>query len=303
VIAAAALCPWPPVLAAELTGPDPVIDRLRDACARAVRRLVQVSPELIAVIGPARQTRAWDPDSRLDLSVFAPARSRAGDPALPPSLGLGVLLLEAAGYTGRRVLQAVAEEEPPDACAELGASIGRSGVRAGLLVMGDGSARRSERAPGHLDARAAAFDASTERAFRSADFDALLAISPGLARELMATGRPAWQVLAGALRGAELTSDVLYSDDPFGVAYLVAVLESRPVLSGLGYGLRLRQLAASLCDASQSASAETFGGLRTGWPARRGSAPGAVRPRAPGPARQRGTGGPARARRRCPAYG
>lgn len=229
MIITAVVCPWPPVLATELTGPDPVITGLRDACARAVRRLVRARPELVAVIGPARQTRTWDPGSRLDLSVFAPALGRVGDPALPPSLGLGALLLDQAGYhgRGRRILQAVAEDEPPAACAELGAALSRSAGRAGLLVMGDGSARRSPRAPGHLDPRAAAFDAETERAFRAADFEALLAISPGLARELMATGRPGWQVMAGALRRAEVTADILYSDDPFGVAYLVACLETR----------------------------------------------------------------------------
>lgn len=84
----------------------------------------------------------------------------------------------------RRILQAVAEDEPPTVCADLGAAIGRSAMRTGLLVMGDGSARRSVRAPGHLYPRAATFDAETEHAFREGDFDALLAISPGLAREL-----------------------------------------------------------------------------------------------------------------------
>jgi hypothetical protein len=224
VVIAAAACPWPPVLARELTGANPIIGKLRDACAQAVERLMQAGPELVAVIGPASATRVWDADSRLDLSVFAPALGRAGNPALPPSLGLGALLLDQAGYhgKGRRILQAVAGDEPPANCAELGAAIGRSAERVGLLVMGDGSARRSTRAPGHLDQRAAAFDAETERAFRHADFDALLAISPGLARELMATGRPTWQVLAGALRPARPTTDILYSDDPFGVAYLVA---------------------------------------------------------------------------------
>ena len=229
MIITAAVCPCPPVLAEELTGPDPVITRLRAACAQAVQRLVRARPELVAVVGPARQTRTWDPGSRLDLSVFAPALGRAGDPALPPSLGLGALLLDQAGYhgRGRRILQAVAEDEPPAACADLGAALSRSAGRAGLLVMGDGSARRSPRAPGHLDLRAAAFDAEAERAFRAADFEALLDISPNLARELMATGRPGWQVMAGALRQAEVTADILYSDDPFGVAYLVACLETR----------------------------------------------------------------------------
>jgi hypothetical protein len=42
----------------------------------------------------------------------------------------------------------------------------------------------------------------------------------------MATGRAAWQVLAGALRaGPAPTGEVLYADAPFGVGYLVAVLD------------------------------------------------------------------------------
>jgi len=231
VVIAAAVCPWPPALAAELTGPDAAIEQLRDACAQAVERLVRNRPELVAVIGPAQVTRTWPADSRLDMSVFAPALGRtggrAGDPALPPSLGIGALLLDQAGYPGPgcRVLQAVAEDEPPAACAELGAEIAGSSRRVGLLVMADGSARRSPRAPGHLDPRAAAFDAETERALRQADFGTLLDMSPGMASELMATGRPAWQVLAGALRQATATADVLYSDAPFGVGYLVAYLE------------------------------------------------------------------------------
>jgi len=42
-----------------------------------------------------------------------------------------------------------------------------------LLVMGDGSARRSLRAPGYLDTRAAAFDAEVERTIRTGELDAL----------------------------------------------------------------------------------------------------------------------------------
>jgi len=90
--------------------------------------------------------------------------------------------------------------------------------------------------------------------FRS--LGALLDLDEALARDLMATGRPAWQVLAGAMpdgtgaddAGAEggtegvgaegggiaaagvdgaLATGVLYCDDPFGVAYLVACLYPR----------------------------------------------------------------------------
>ena len=88
--------------------------------------------------------------------------------------------------------------------------------------MGDGSARRSTTAPGYLDERAVPFDTGIERAVRDGDLATLAAIDPGLARDLMATGRPAWQVLAGALGPGRLDTDVLYADGPFGVAYLVA---------------------------------------------------------------------------------
>jgi hypothetical protein len=108
--------------------------------------------------------------------------------------------------------------------------------------MGDGSARRSVSAPGYLDERAAPFDAGVERAVRDADLAALAALDPGLAADLMAVGRPAWQVLAAALSAVghrddpgvadglppgPLRTEVLYSDAPFGVGYLVATLAPR----------------------------------------------------------------------------
>ena len=45
-----------------------------------------------------------------------------------------------------------------------------------------------------------------------------------LARELLVAGRAGWQVLAGAMPGRDLTTEILYSGDPFGVYYLVACL-------------------------------------------------------------------------------
>ncbi len=110
-------------------------------------------------------------------------------------------------------------------------------------MLGDGSARRGPKAPGHFDERAAAFDAAVEKAVRAGDLRALLDLDPALARDLMATGRQAWQVLAGALRAgarpegarggpAALAVDVQYAGDPFGVKYLVASLV--PSLPGDG---------------------------------------------------------------------
>lgn len=242
VIARAVLCPSPPLLARELTGRALVLPELRDACAAAVARLVKADCEVVAVVGASDVTAAWDPGGRLDVTAYAPAVAAipgedagsapggaAGTPGLPLALGLGAMLLDSAGYAGPRLLQSVGQAEPPRSCLRLGESLAGVAPRLGLLIVGDGSARRDAKAPGHFDERAASFDAEVARAISGGDMAALASVDPALARELMATGRPVWQVLAGALgaapEGRAPSAEILYADDPFGVAYLVAVFE------------------------------------------------------------------------------
>ena len=233
MIAGVAICPPAPLLARELTGLDPVIPELRQACAAAAERLVKSAPEVIAVVGAGRRTGVWPADGRLNLAAFGPALgTRDGSipgsgPAprplpLPLPLGLGARLLDEGGYTGPRLLQSVHEGEPAAVCLRLGADLRTRSARVGLLVMADGSACRSLRAPGYLDPRAAAFDAALERAVRSGDLGALRAMDHDLARELLAAGRAGWQVLAGAMPNRAPSVEILYNADPFGVFYLVA---------------------------------------------------------------------------------
>ena len=229
MITAAALCPWPPLLVRELTGADPVLPELRAACAAAVAAMLAAGPDLVAVVGPGPRTARWPADGRLDVAAFGGGPGRAGDPArpvLPAAAGIGAYLLDQAGYRGPRLIWSVSEDEPASRCAGLGAELASlgGGQCTGLLVVGDGSARRGPRAPGYVDERAAAFDAAAEQAVRAGDLAALLDLDPALARELMATGRPAWQVLAGACPGPLRTVDMRYAGDPFGVFYLVASL-------------------------------------------------------------------------------
>jgi aromatic ring-opening dioxygenase LigB subunit len=94
--------------------------------------------------------------------------------------------------------------------------------RVALLVMGDGSACRTVKAPGYLDDRAEAFDAAAAHALGTADPGALIALDALLAYELKAAGRAPWQVLAGAGEGAGLRGQLLYEDATYGVGYLVA---------------------------------------------------------------------------------
>ncbi len=249
MITSAALCPGPPLLVRELTGADPVLPELRAACAEAVAMLLRNRPEVVAVVGSGPVTGPWPGDGRLNVAAFGGPPAAAPDdagpddapddaapddapdaadtrPALPPAPGIGAYLLDQAGYRGERLIWSVSADEPVAGCRKLGADLAGRDTRTGLLVIGDGSARRGLRAPGHFDERAAAFDAEVERAMRAGDTRALLDLDPGLARDLMATGRPAWQVLAGALEGVtSLSVEVPYAGDPFGVAYLVATLQ------------------------------------------------------------------------------
>jgi hypothetical protein len=242
MIVRAALCPSPPLLAPGVTGQADVLPELRDACEAALAWLLAAAPDSVTVIGPATATATWPPDSVADLPMHAPALNRLArlaDPGprvdplssalrLPLSLAIGAQLLDRAGYAGPRVLQSIAESASPDACRDLGRDLAADAPLSALLVMGDGTARRSAAAPGYLDERAEPFDTVVEQAFRDGDVPALAALDPDLARDLLAAGRPAWQVLAGALAATTAvrpSTRILYSDAPFGVAYLVATLE------------------------------------------------------------------------------
>jgi hypothetical protein len=251
MIVAAAVCPSPPLLASELAGQADILPELRAACAVAVARILEAAPDLVAVVGPAEKTGPWDPAGELNLASFAPAlrprhladnskkcdAGRAAAPPLPLALGVGSLLLDGAGYTGPRTFQGIDENEPAAGCLALGRQIAVSAPRVALLAVGDGSARRSTSAPGYLDERAAPFDEGVERAVRDGDLPAIAALDPALAADLLAGGRPAWQAMVGALSATYPPADhsatrrphseVLYSEAPLGVAYLVATLTPR----------------------------------------------------------------------------
>jgi hypothetical protein len=240
MIVSAALCPAPPLLIHDLTGAQQVAADLRAACLASIAELTAATPDVIAVVGAGTRTRIWNSAAGLDLARYAPwpavangqrrdterpaKESGSVPPGLPSALGVGAWLLGQSGSTAERVLQAVAADEPADKCAAVGADLACARERVALLVMADGSARRGLKAPGYLDERSTGFDAEVVNAVREGRLEALLAIDGLLARELMAEGRPAWQVLAGALEGRRVSSEIRYCDDPFGVAYLVASL-------------------------------------------------------------------------------
>jgi hypothetical protein len=95
----------------------------------------------------------------------------------------------------------------------------------GLLVLGNGSAMRTEKAPGHLDERAEGFDAALGAALAAADGAALADVDGALGSALWAEVEPL-RALGELLRGSDSAwqVDVTYDDAPYGVQYWVARL-------------------------------------------------------------------------------
>jgi len=202
VIAAVAGCPHPPLLLPGITGrPVAEVEQLRAACQTAVAELLAAEPSRVVVVGGA------GPDE--------------DDKAL--SIVIGRQLLRAAGCRLPVEHLVVAADSPPADCLRAGRGLAEDGSdgRTGLLVMGDGSARRGLKAPGYFDPRALEFDRAVGDALTAGDPAGLLELDAALAAELLVAGRAAWQVLAGATEGCRFRAEAYYLGDPFGVWYPV----------------------------------------------------------------------------------
>ncbi|MGA4992181.1 hypothetical protein ACWCOT_40665 [Nonomuraea bangladeshensis] len=230
MIVAAAVCPHPPLLLRELAGRQDVLADLRATCAETVADLLAHAPDRVAVVGGADTTHEPYPLARPDIAAYGTARPRPAPghragmdgPDLPLSLAIGGRLLAGNGWYGPTARRAVAWDASPDVCDRLGRELASLPGRVALLVLADGTARRSVQAPGHLDDRAHALDQHIVTALESGDPGALTALDPDLAHDLMAQGRAALHVLGAAVAGSSPRARLRRLGDPLGVLYAVA---------------------------------------------------------------------------------
>jgi hypothetical protein len=132
-------------------------------------------------------------------------------PQRPDNVARGVP--EPAGWrVGRALLgeghdvRTLAPDQPPSAEA--------------LLVVGNGSATRSEKAPGHLDEAGFVFDEEIGAALRAGDPRMLIGLDAPLGERVWCFDVPVFAALGHAVRGAVAVT-VDHDDDPFGVQYWV----------------------------------------------------------------------------------
>ena len=223
MLVAAAVCPHPPLLVPEMAGDAaPELDDLRTACDAAIRRLPE-GP--LVVVGGADATREYGVDVSGSLQPYGVDQTIGeSEPVLPLSLTIGRRLLQdVIGAAPVRVrYQGIAEQATPRECLRLGRELAGAAERVAMLVMGDGSACRADKASDDLDERAEPYDAAVARALAGADAAALAALDPGLSQELQVAGRAAWQVLAGAAGDSGFSGSLLADVAPYGVGYFVA---------------------------------------------------------------------------------
>ncbi|MEV8375829.1 class III extradiol dioxygenase subunit B-like domain-containing protein [Kribbella sp. NPDC056861] len=224
-VVSAAVCPHPPLLVPEVAGGAAAeLDDLRAACLAAIDPLAAADSLVIVGTGPATGTR-YDASAAGSFGPYGAhsVHVGSGDAVLPLSLAVGAWLVNQSKAADLpRTSITVAVDELPAACLDLGRDLAHGPDRIALLVMGDGSPRRSEHSPVHLHPRAELFDTTVAAALDLADHTTLAALDPDLATELHAAGRAPWQVLAGATTTAALRGHLSYHAAPYGVGYFVA---------------------------------------------------------------------------------
>lgn len=181
---------------------------LRSACDAAVSTILGSGPDRVVVVGGGDLGTDRDESAG---GAFAPygvdLHVGGGDADLPLSLAVGAWLLDRAGWSGPRTYST----GTPDV-----------GGRVALLVMADGSAKRSTAAPGFLDDRAEEFDASIAAALAEGDAQTLASLDAELGATLWAAGTTALKTLGELTKGADIVASLRVEVAPFGVGYWVA---------------------------------------------------------------------------------
>jgi hypothetical protein len=215
-IAGVAFVPSAPLLVREVAGGSAALDEdLRQASLHAIERVTDAGIERMVVVAPTGETGSWDRSATWDFAGFGIAPRDVEGGRLPWPLGIGAWLLDDAGWSGERTYLGVTEAGR--AAGEVGSG------RWSVLAIGDGSACRTEKAPGHLDQRAAGFDESVAAALAAGDVGALARLDQTLATELMCAGLGTWRWLAGAVGDQPAsTAELLTHDARYGVGYFVA---------------------------------------------------------------------------------
>jgi hypothetical protein len=153
-----------------------------------------------------------------DAHGVGPRENLVGETRFPVAVGTALWALDEAGVSLPRSAVTVTSASV-DSLAGLNHE-----VPTALVVVGDGTAKRTAKSPGYIDDRAIGFDDEIRAALGSGSPAALAALDAELADELMVSGWAPWQAAAHWCAGERtFTGELRYADAPYGVDYPVAI--------------------------------------------------------------------------------
>lgn len=231
MITGAAFVPSTPMLVpAVAQGAAAELEDVRSASLEALRAVLAQGAERVVVVGAghAMVTHATGLGSLrgfgVDLDVPLDPASPAG-PRLPLALTVGAWLLAQVGWPGDRLALEVDSGASTATIASVATALANTTARQAILVVADGSAARSEKAPRSLHPDAEAFDADVAAALASGHPHLLAELDRDRADAVSAQGWPAWYAAGTTMAVAEdapYDARVLADVAPYGVGYLVA---------------------------------------------------------------------------------
>lgn len=200
------IVPASPALIPAVSGRTPELEDVRTAAGVATRQLVTTGPGRVVVVAEAAHEA--DETAAVDLREYGVTAASA--PALPLPVGYAsaAWLLDEAGWDGPRVYTRPGSIDLAD--------------DDGIVVVADGTACRSERAPGHLDARAEDVDDRLSSALAAGDLRVLDDLDDTTVRELMVGGFRALGWLRAAASDQSVSAELDYDGAPLGVGLWVA---------------------------------------------------------------------------------
>lgn len=217
----AAIIPAAPLLIPTLTGQVAVAQEVRTAALTALQGMFAPSVREVVIVAEA-QPAGWhaaDRPRRLDrLGGWGPRES--GD-ALPVPLALGLQLVSDAGWSGATRLLAV---DSHSAAPELTSDCA-------LVVMGNGSACCTPKAPGSFREDAVEFNATLLDTVRSTDVAAMRAFDAADAAEQLSDIAMPLQVL-GASLDPSTPASLHFAGEWGGVFYVCATYDASKANEG-----------------------------------------------------------------------
>ncbi|CAB4890565.1 MAG: hypothetical protein F2923_05630 [Actinobacteria bacterium] len=215
--------PAAPLLCPDVDIEDLLVDE-RDASIELVLEFVLDAQQVI-VIGSGERTHWFNQGgigSTRGFGGLFDYSLGSGSERLPQVLTIAAAVLAGANWTGSVVGLEVAPDSNTQQREVLGREVAAKAAELNTLVVvvGDGSATRTEKAPGYVQPDAASFDEAMARAINEADTHAILDVDQEQADRLWCRGIPAWQVVAHAVDPME--GALILESAPFGVNYLVA---------------------------------------------------------------------------------